>query len=1066
MGDSNNVRVLESSGRTNKRELISQLAAELTKTKQKAKLLSSELDKIDDKLDEQYKKQEQEELKWQGERDKNNHTIHALRREIARCSGELEAAAVIDEAEAERYLELLRDTRKPSSQRPEPKTPSLDETLQARKSAAVAPTSESLVDPPLSHPLPLKPKSTGQHATTRSVTRQSSSTAAIVPTTGTSSSTKVPRVISGLSDKPFGQKGDPLGQHDLSLTGTARDRQAQRLRRVESLLDQKPTTIAPTIPPPPKTLTFRESDLPTLMDKGNALSGSAGLSGVFKVKTPAQLEAEERRRAQLADEALKQQKKALAQSGSGSESRSKNFVSKVFPGLGHKRRSSRKKSPITPGSASSSSSSEEELVYPRSLQRQPSSQAGLSTSEAPVRPPLQHQQKSYPPPSRSAGISSKIGQYQDTSAVASTTSFKSCISSSSAQVQLVGGAATPTQDSGAEASSHHFPTPPPRSPKEASTIVNPVSSSLAALFTMPTTRLRRTSSVDHLPSGFTPTLPTTNPKASASTTNVATTISGGGDSKSKSNSNNTAYDRNKVIGPKSGAKLLATEEAQRAIEQADRLSSNLSINSGVIGSIDDSSSSPTPTPVKRVPVPAVETPPSKKESTKLVVNGSSPSPGKKEGNLKELTRRASAEDVAIKANGNSKEARKRLDSLTKGFAAGLGSPFGGTKKTDTSASGAAAVVVGKKEKDPEISRHPPVSGIGGMRRRTRSDASSGSNASTSKDLILSQLAEALRKERKRCELYESEILSIEEEMDEVEASMSAQKEKYNAIIAEQEQTIINLRAELAELERDLLTAHDLDDEEAAKYLALLGTATPRTTDGSISPEVKSKTGSKIFELGLGASALRSTETIQAVESGADKPKSKSARRIDSRLAGNPDAPITTKFFHRRPRKLSKTQKDTPISLASKNDDGMPTATSRAASPTNPVSTIKIRRMADDEPIPKSVSHPPLSGLNRPGILRRNSTSDQAAKAPANQTNSSTAQATQGHKRKGSLTRTLRGLFPNSSTTDLAKTTTFPPNEEVERAESIHRWLRMSDLASQGARNPYVGPGYGNPFVKA
>lgn len=42
--------------------------------------------------------------------------------------------------------------------------------------------------------------------------------------------------------------------------------------------------------------------------------------------------------------------------------------------------------------------------------------------------------------------------------------------------------------------------------------------------------------------------------------------------------------------------------------------------------------------------------------------------------------------------------------------------------------------------------------------------STGSTGSVNKDIMLSQLADALRRERRRCKLYEEEILQAEEEV--------------------------------------------------------------------------------------------------------------------------------------------------------------------------------------------------------------------------------------------------------------------------------------------------------------
>lgn len=50
-------------------------------------------------------------------------------------------------------------------------------------------------------------------------------------------------------------------------------------------------------------------------------------------------------------------------------------------------------------------------------------------------------------------------------------------------------------------------------------------------------------------------------------------------------------------------------------------------------------------------------------------------------------------------------------------------------------------------------------------------------SSPSQDILLSQLAEALRKERRKCKLFEEEIFQAEEEIDQIEIELEVMKEK-------------------------------------------------------------------------------------------------------------------------------------------------------------------------------------------------------------------------------------------------------------------------------------------------
>lgn len=182
--------------------------------------------------------------------------------------------------------------------------------------------------------------------------------------------------------------------------------------------------------------------------------------------------------------------------------------------------------------------------------------------------------------------------------------------------------------------------------------------------------------------------------------------------------------------------------------------------------------------------------------------------------------------------------------------------------------------------------------------------------------------------------------------------------RYEDIIANQKDTIENLRAELAELARELETAHDLDAKDAEQYLALLGASTPRTESLIDAGKYQE---SRFHESGL-----------------ADEPKTKSktARRLDTRLDGSDldspaPAPEKRSSIY---RKLSK-RRPAPAAAPAEVE---PPRKSRAAKQSPSPSPIKgpgqIRRVAPPPaPIdlgdggivkPKtSPSRPPMAGLN-------------------------------------------------------------------------------------------------------
>ncbi|KAL8280442.1 hypothetical protein RQP46_007090 [Phenoliferia psychrophenolica] len=296
MSDSNNMRPVESSGRTNKRELISQLGDNLTKAKAKSALLQEEIDDAETKLEEKYRKRDAEEAEFEGERDTNDAVIRALRKEIARHKAELEAAAVIDEEEAEMYLELIRD-RRPSPPRHAPAArsptlPSHSDTIRARENLTFntsAALSESLVDP----------NPSGQPVTPTGD--------AVVPTT-LASSAKKERAISGLSDTPFG-----VPDRYQPLAGTAKTRTAERMLNVDRKL------AAPPVQRPAVVETFQPLKL---QDLGEG-------TPPIREKTSAEREADEMLREQVAEEAAARQRANGTRRGS--------FLGGIF---GHSRKPS------------------------------------------------------------------------------------------------------------------------------------------------------------------------------------------------------------------------------------------------------------------------------------------------------------------------------------------------------------------------------------------------------------------------------------------------------------------------------------------------------------------------------------------------------------------------------------------------------------------------------------------------------------------------------------------------------------------------------------------------------
>lgn len=148
---------------------------------------------------------------------------------------------------------------------------------------------------------------------------------------------------------------------------------------------------------------------------------------------------------------------------------------------------------------------------------------------------------------------------------------------------------------------------------------------------------------------------------------------------------------------------------------------------------------------------------------------------------------------------------------------------------------------------------------------------------------------------------------------------------------------------LEELKRELETADDLDAEDAAKYLSLLGHTPSDLSKSSSSPEAS--TG-QFSELGL-----------KRVVS-----KTKTARRLESQLDAHPDGPFPTNLFSRRPRKLSKTRREGGIVISRPITQSPDPTISAEPRPTRipvPVGNFDGDLEKDDEK-----SHPPVSGIKR------------------------------------------------------------------------------------------------------
>ncbi|GAA5982923.1 hypothetical protein JCM10908_006833 [Rhodotorula pacifica] len=334
-----------------------------------------------------------------------------------------------------------------------------------------------------------------------------------------------------------------------------------------------------------------------------------------------------------------------------------------------------------------------------------------------------------------------------------------------------------------------------------------------------------------------------------------------------------------AIGPKAGARLLASQSAQRAMRKADELEqfgdaderecgldirehlavrtdgglSTVTATSTKLGpglthapldrkaapSSASSSGSAGQRSIPRVPVPRL---------ANIDIEIHSPRPLPLQGrrmSIHDLTRQASEEEKLESPD----DTERKKESWGRASGAGLGSPFAeaaaaAANGTDGSAAtGVLPTVVSIEPPRKLPHRRPPIAGLNravtspddldasstrvvshGSNRHRK--VSGGSTASVSKDAVLNQLSDAIRRERKKAEAYERERKQGQSELDEIGRNLQVLKEKYSTILQQQEDTIETLRSEIEEVDAELEWANDLDEETAEKYLELISSSTP------------------------------------------------------------------------------------------------------------------------------------------------------------------------------------------------------------------------------------------------
>ncbi|BGP20693.1 hypothetical protein JCM10213v2_008856 [Rhodosporidiobolus nylandii] len=535
-----------------------------------------------------------------------------------------------------------------------------------------------------------------------------------------------------------------------------------------------------------------------------------------------------------------------------------------------------------------------------------------------------------------------------------------------------------------------------------------------------------------------------------------------------------------AFGPKAGARFLASKEAQRALRKADEIGGNgddFSMRDRVAVREDGGLSTITPSErtedtqkpsiqplpqdsssgsrtrsgatstghgVRRVPVPAFE-----QEKTFVPHM-------RREGSIQELTRKASQEEQ----QQDEEAARRRKASLSKASGAGLASPFAPPALTTN------GVLDVKKRRGPPVSglNKTPLPEVDEQGRhvanifphpRQRS-ASADSKASISKDVILTQLSDGIKRERKKAEMYEREAQQSEVELAEIGRNLDVLKEKFATTLEQQAQVIKNLEAEIEEVKSELEVVNDLDEAAAQEYLALLTSPSldalkARTpvvsafnpnalTSTSSTPPVtpafntdKSKFSALALRRGLNLKRRVDTHVAayDTVASNVAVPKPALPRHSTSPTAGTIPLTDGPKV---RPRKLSKirafrpeTPTEAPAVSTVLQQQPAPAVSVVPVKPAPPPPGPVFRSLSSDAPSPLDAKPRPLApgkSKKRPppvtGVSQRKVIGGALGAASDSEAEDGGVKGRQepGRTRKNSLTRALSGtmrvLFPSNA----------------------------------------------------
>ncbi|GAA5974629.1 hypothetical protein JCM11641_007031 [Rhodosporidiobolus odoratus] len=334
--------------------------------------------------------------------------------------------------------------------------------------------------------------------------------------------------------------------------------------------------------------------------------------------------------------------------------------------------------------------------------------------------------------------------------------------------------------------------------------------------------------------------------------------------------------------------------------------------------------------------------------------------------------------------------------------------------------------------------------------------------SATTDGVLTQLGEAVRRERKKAELYEGEVQQGRLELADIACNLDILRDKFATILEQQEQMIASLENQVADVKAELEVVNQLDPAAASGYLTLIHSPLPS--------HLKARTA---VVCAFDPTALTSTPSPPITPILPDEPvptklRSFPLRRLsfkrrdkpqvdDSDSAAScshiavPDTPPATPLLVASPTSTS-----TPFLLPRRPSNSSSVGPPMLATVHSPAATSQprpgpiMRSLSSEnphllyvQPLPSATKKskrrpPPVSGISRGrsggGLSRAVGDTDSGDR---------TERVARGpsltRKRSNSLTRALSNLFPSAGT----KREIQQDRQSETLDNPVEAWLRSS-----------------------